>query len=84
MRNKDHMLATRYTNYWGTGYTLDQRPNGESMRRIIYRGNMDPDKEYYIRIKSVLDDKNKQLFIDYMELVPRSIYDNPTTPEDAW
>ena len=56
MRNKDHMLATRYTNYWGTGYTLDQRPNGESMRRIIYRGNMDPDKEYYIRIKSVLDD----------------------------
>lgn len=84
MRNKDHMLATRYTNYWGTGYTLDQRPNGVSMRRIIYRGNMDPDKEYYIRIKSVLDDKNKQLFIDYMELVPRSVYDNPTTPEDAW
>lgn len=84
LRNKDHMLATRYTNYWGSGYTLDQRPQGASMRRIIYRGNMDPDKEYYIRIKSVLDDTSKQLYIDYMELVPRNIYDNPTTTEDAW
>ena len=84
MRNKDHMLATRYTNYWGSGYTLDQRPNGASLRRILYRGNMDPDKEYFIRIKSVLDDTNKQLYIDYLELVPRSVYDHPTTAEDAW
>lgn len=89
MRNKDHMLATRYTFAWGDGSntTLDQRAlSGSyySMRRIIYRGNMDPDKDYYIRIKSVLDDTNTQLFIDYLEMVPRYIYDNSTTPEDAW
>lgn len=84
MRNKNNMQAPRYTYYWDGGVTLDQRADGQSLRRIIYRGNMNPDKTYQIRIKSVLENKDTQLYIDYFEIVPKNIYDNPSIPEDQW
>lgn len=45
---------------------------------------MDPDVSYYIRLKNVLDQDEKQLYMDYIELVSKEVYDNPNTPEDIW
>jgi len=53
-------------------------------RRIMVSEDMDPDKTYYIRFKSVLDDKELQFFMDYFEFVSKDVYDNPVEPEDIW
>ena len=53
-------------------------------RRIMVSEDMDPDKEYYIRFKNVLDDESLQFFMDYFEFVSKEVYDNPVEPEDMW
>ena len=63
-----------------------ERPREEDADepRILLREQMDPDKVYYLRFKTVQDNYNKQLFVDYLEWCPKEIYDNPETPEDIW
>ena len=58
----------------------------ENFRRQTGREieTMDPDKVYYIRFKSVLDDVNKEFYMDYIEFCAKEVYDNPETPEDIW
>ncbi len=58
--------------------------NRENIRRIMWRGTMDPDKTYYMRMKSVLDSDKKEFYMDYMEFCPKEVYDNPEKPEDIW
>ncbi|MBQ7181180.1 MAG: fasciclin domain-containing protein [Bacteroidaceae bacterium] len=58
--------------------------NYENVRRIVWRGTVDPDKTYYLRIKSVLDNDKREFYMDYLELCPKEVYDNPETPEDIW
>ena len=53
-------------------------------RRILVRQTMDPDKTYYLRLRNCIDVENSQLFFDYLEFCPKSVYDNPETPEDIW
>ena len=61
-----------------------ERGNIVCSRRIIWRGTMDPNQTYYVRFKSVLDSDKKELYMDYMELCPKEVYDNPEEPEDLW
>lgn len=56
----------------------------KTTRRILVRQSMDADKVYYMRFKTVQDNPNKQLFLDYLEWCPKEIFDNPETPEDIW
>ena len=44
---------------------------------------MSPDKVYYVRCKSVLANTSTQFVMDWLELVPRSVY-NGAKPEDQW
>lgn len=83
MRNNGFMKGPGYfTEVPGTNQT--GRDLAKTTRRILLRGNMDADKVYYLRFKSVQDKKDKQLFLDYLEWCPKEIYDNPETPEDIW
>ena len=61
-----------------------ERNNTSNLRYIIIRQTLDPDKTYYLRIKSVLDSEQKEFYMDYMEYCPKDVYDNPETPEDIW
>ena len=61
-----------------------ERDRDTNLRYIISRQTMDPDKTYYLRIKSVLDSDQKEFYMDYLELCPKEVYDNPNTPEDIW
>jgi hypothetical protein len=53
------------------------------MRRIVLTATMDPNKVYYLRMKSVLESTTRQLFIDYFELVPKNVYAG-VYAEDKW
>ena len=65
----------------GTNYA---RNDENTIRRIIVRQYMYPEETYYLRLKNVLEDTNKQFFIDYIEICAKEVYDNPMTPEDIW
>ena len=73
--------------YYGTtsGSTVNNnlRNNDMVMRRIVITTQMEPEKTYYLRMKSVLDDSQRQLYIDYLELVPKSVYAGAIA-EDNW
>lgn len=58
--------------------------NYENVRRIVWRGTLDPDQTYYLRIKSVLDNDKREFYMDYLEYCPKEVFDNPETPEDIW
>ena len=39
---------------------------------------------YYIKFMNVLENEGAQFYMDYIEYCPKSVYDNPTEPEDIW
>lgn len=61
-----------------------ERNRNTNLRYIIIRQTMDPDKTYYMKVKSVLDSEEKEFYMDYMEYCPKEVYDNPEHPEDIW
>lgn len=66
--------------------TDTQRRNGsfENLRHIVWRGFIEADQTYYMKLKSVLDDDHREFYMDYLELCPKEVYDNPEKPEDIW
>ena len=83
MRNNGFMKGPEYfTEIPGGSQTA--RSLAKTTRRILLRTHVDADRVYYLRFKSVQDNPNKQLFLDYIEWCPKEIYDNPNTPEDIW
>jgi hypothetical protein len=84
MRNNGFMKGPEHYIAGLPGGTLTSRDDVNTLRRIMVRETMDPDKVYYIRFKSVLDDVNKEFYMDYIEFCAKEVYDNPETPEDIW
>ena len=85
MRNNMKMKGEKSTAKNGnTSSTARHYANREIIRHIIVRQTMDPDKTYYLKIKSVLDSDKKEFYMDYLEFVAKEIYDNPEQPEDIW
>ena len=58
--------------------------NRQNVRHILLCQPMEPDQTYYLRLKSILDSDRKELYMDYIELCPKDVYDNPDMPEDIW
>ena len=56
----------------------------ENIRHIFVRQTLDPDKTYYIKLKSVLDSDKKEFYMDFIEYCAKEICDNPESPEDIW
>ena len=67
-----------------TNRSWTARDGEYTTRRIIVTATMEPDQVYYLRFKNVLDDESKQFYMDFIELCPKEVYDNPYTPEDIW
>ena len=82
LRNNRVMKGARSVR--GSSDSDIERDRNTNLRYIISRQTMDPDKTYYLRIKSVLDSDQKEFYMDYLELCPKEVYDNPNTPEDIW
>ncbi len=84
MRNNGFMKGPEHYIGGNPGGTNTARDGANTLRRILVRETMDPDKTYYLKIKSVLDDVNKEFYMDYLEFCAKEVYDNPETPEDIW
>ena len=84
MRNNGFMKGAEIYCDGGQGMSVMARADPLIIRRIILRENMDPDKTYYLRFKTVLDDPSREFYVDYLEYCPKEVYDNPETPEDIW
>lgn len=81
MRNQGYMKAPKYMTSPNTKNTF--RAASGVLRRIITQAYMEADKTYYLRFKSALRTTSAQFFVDYFEIVPRSVY-NGVTSEDIW
>lgn len=68
----------------GQGPSSGARHDPETIRRIVTKTTMDPEKDYYLELKSVLDSETRNFVLDYLEICPKEIYDNPDEPEDIW
>ena len=84
MHNSGFMKAPKVFYSGSAGAAMMARENNALTRRVIVRQMMDPDKTYYLRFKSCLDDTESQFYHDYFEMCPKEVYDNPETPEDIW
>lgn len=80
MRNNGYMKGPAYF-YPASG--VPGRECTNCLRRIVYTGQLEAGKTYYIRFKSVLDSSTTEFFFDYLELVPKSIY-NGDVSEDKF
>ena len=80
MRNLGFMKGPNYIQLGG-GHTGREYQN--CLRKIIYTGQLDADKTYYIRFKSVLSGTSYEFFYDYLELVPKVVYSGDEA-EDKW
>ena len=82
MRNNWYMKAPNYFYLYGESMSVRHRSN--SLRRIVLREEMKADATYYIHIRNLLDNIWAELYMDYIELCPKSVFDNPYEPEDIW
>jgi hypothetical protein len=66
----------------GNSYGASQRAN--IVRKVIFEGQLDEDKQHTMRIRSVMAIGGAELMIDYIEIVPNSVYsvDNDDAAED--
>jgi len=80
MRNNGYMKGPKY--FYDDG-SHSGRDRSNCLRRIIYTGQLEAGKTYYIRFKSVLQSTSTEFFFDYLELVPKSVY-NGDVAEDKW
>lgn len=81
MRNLGFMKGPKYMQFASgkTGRDVDSR----CVRKIIYTGQLEAGKTYWIRFKSVLSGESWEFFYDYLELVPKSVYAGEEA-EDKW
>ena len=84
LRNNGFMKGCNQYCAGGPGTSAMMRASNICIRRIIIRETMDPDETYYIRFKTVMDDKTRFFYMDYMEYCAKDVYDNPEKPEDIW
>ena len=83
LRNNGVMKGAKTVTANGSSGDIE-RNRSTNLRYIVVRQTMDPDKTYYMRVKSVLDSEQKEFYMDYMEYCPKEVYDNPEHPEDIW
>ena len=83
LRNNGVMKGAKSVTSDGSSNDIERNRN-TNLRYIIIRQTLDPDKTYYMRVKSVLDSEQKEFYMDYMEYCPKEVYDNPERPEDIW
>lgn len=67
----------------GKGTSTVARATTGSIRRIVTRREF-KQGTYWFRVKSALDDDSRQMYFDYMELVPVNVYNNTRYLEDMY
>ena len=74
----------RIPKYPDDGYYAYDRYCYQGRRMILTRQYMEPDKTYYLRMQWKTGAGWKESELDFFELVPKSVYDNPYRTKDVW
>ncbi len=82
MHNLGYMRGPLYYTVGKGGSTL-ARSNREDLRRIIAKQNFEQG-EYWLRFKTVIDNKDAQFHLDYIEFCPENVYNSTTYVEDMY
>jgi hypothetical protein len=76
LRNLGYMKAM--DSYGDNGAGTSFRENAvNTARRILSRQYMSADQDYWLRFRQILEGSTLYLSLDYIELVPKDVYDNP-------
>lgn len=59
-----------------TGGSKTHRQQNTMARIIVMTEYLTSNMDHYIRIKQIMDDRNAEFLFDFMEWVPKSVYDN--------
>lgn len=59
---------------WNQGGSNNLRANNGKYRKILTTQALDPSKEYWLRIKLVIENAEAELPINYFEFCPKSVY----------
>ena len=85
MRNRGYMKGPstigKCSTSDGNGTWTPLRDYSTALRKIVYTGEL-TEGVHTLRAKSVLEDENAQFMIDYIEIVPKSIWGDLDNPED--
>ena len=85
MRNRGYMKAPASIL---VGNKTPMRDSSNAMRRIVATNlDLEPTKEgHWLRVKNVTEASvgAEEFNQDYLEIVPKSIYNNPANPEDRF
>lgn len=71
MHNRGYM---KDMDSWNQGGSNNLRANNGKYRKILTTQALDPSKEYYLRIKLVIENPEAELPINYFEFCPKSVY----------
>ncbi len=84
MREKGYLKGIK--GYYAIPGTQESfRDQSSVLRRIIGQFHMEAGETYYLRFKSCINYLlRRELCLDFIELVPQNVYDNPNEPEDQW
>lgn len=80
MHNRGYMKGPT-TQAEGASKNNIARKQSNHLRRIVATQTLEAGKNYYLRFRSV-DETAKEFMFDYLELCPKSVYDNPLVQED--
>lgn len=75
MHNRGYMKGMDSYRSWDAAGPL--RNNNWNLRRVLTTHYLDPNEEYYLRFRQVLDDPQRYWSFDYIEICPKSIYGSP-------
>lgn len=83
MHNRGWMKGpTSYGDGDGNGSRNPFRTHNNTLRRVFTTFHSDGKTEHYIRVQQKLETTNGTFAFDYIELCPRSVYNNEIYPED--
>ena len=68
----------------GSGSRVPNRNTRETLRRIYTTFHTDGKTDHWVRVQQKLESSNGTFPFDYIELCPRSVYNNEDYPEDKW
>lgn len=71
MHNRGYM---KDMDSWNQGGDNNLRANSGKYRKILTTQALDPEKEYWLRIKLVIENAEAELPINYFEFCPKSVY----------
>lgn len=75
MRNRGFMKAM--DSYGSRSDSKGLRDQSNCLRRILARQFMRADQDYWLRFRQILDGKSLYMSLDYVELCPKEVYDDP-------